>query len=143
MASYTEIVNSLPRPIRLRFDSIGGFVQTIIAEHEEGLTPSERLSRDDRELIKLVVFAYALNQLFREGSAAARAAVDEFQRLGIPGFQIGSASFEGRNYNVMLGDKLAEQLMHCFDGTPLYDEIQNARGLSELTQTIIRKVRSA
>jgi len=142
MASYTDIVNSLPRPIRLRFDSIGSFVQTIIAEQEDRLSPPERLSREDHELIKLAVFAYALNQLFREGSAAARAAVDEFQHLGVFGFQIGATSFEGRNDNVRLGDTLADKLMKCFEGTPLYEEITNARGLSELTLTVIRKVHS-
>jgi hypothetical protein len=53
---------------------------------------------------------HCLDQLFQEGTKAASIAVDEFEKLNVPGFDIGSSAFEGRNDNVMLGYNLSQKL---------------------------------
>src|SRR5580692_3241271 len=111
MASISQIINGLPRPIRLRFDSIGGYVHGIISEEQESLPTTQHLTPQEMEIVKLVAFCFAANRFFKEGAEAARLAVDEFQRFNIPGFQVGSTHFEGRNQNVLLGDNLAADLI--------------------------------
>ena len=92
-------------------------------------------------MIKLLVFCYAANRFFKEGSEAARTAVDVLQQFEIPGFQVGSTRFEGRNRNVMLGDQLAEHLMRCFEGNPLQHYIASAKSMTDLVHTLSRKIR--
>ena len=141
MASISQIINSLPRPIRLRFDSIGGYVHSIISEEQESLPEEQHLTPQEIEFIKLVGFCYAANRFFREGTVAAQSAVDELQRFNIPGFQVGSTIFEGRNTNVMLGHTLAADLMRAFDGSPLESFISSSRSITELVHVLARKVR--
>jgi hypothetical protein len=141
MASFSQIVNSLPRPIRLRFDSIGGYVQAIISEEQENVPGAQHLTTEEIEMVKLVVFCYAANRFFKEGSEAARNAADELQRFTIPGFRVGSTHFEGRNRNVMLGDHLATYLIRSFDGSPFQNLILSATSMTDLVRNLARRIR--
>lgn len=102
---------------------------------------AQHLTTHDIEMIKLVAFCYAANRFFKEGAEAARIAVDEFQRFNIPGFQVGSTHFEGRNRNVILGDQLAADLVRSFDGSPLMDFIVSASSMTDLVHSLTRKIR--
>jgi hypothetical protein len=141
MASVSQIINGLPRPIRLRFDSLGGYVQGVISEDQENLPAPQHLTQQETEMVKLVVFCYAATRFFKEGSEAARSAVDEFKRFEIPGFQVGSTIFEGRNRNVTLGDTLATDLMRAFEGSPLQHFITSAENMTDLVRALARRIR--
>jgi hypothetical protein len=93
------------------------------------------------EIVKLVAFCFAANRFFKEGAEAARLAVDEFQRFNIPGFQVGSTHFEGRNQNVLLGDNLAADLMRSFDGSPLQHLILSSQTITDLVHSLTRRIR--
>ena len=142
MASLKEITNTLPRTIRLRFDSIGGYVQTILSEEQESLPRIMHLSFEEIETVKLVAFTYSVQRLFREGTAAARHAVEELKRFDIPGFQVGNTLFSGQNESVMLGESLAEDLMQCFAGTKYSQLIKSSDKLTELVKNSIIEVRN-
>ncbi|MEQ1763858.1 MAG: hypothetical protein ABL984_12030 [Pyrinomonadaceae bacterium] len=58
-----------------------------------------------------MAYIFLAHKTFVEGSRAAKNAVDTFRELGIPGFQIGSAYFSGRNEEVVRGDRLAKELL--------------------------------
>jgi len=141
MSTINDIIVSLPRPIRLRFDSIGGYVQGIIAEQEESLPVGRHLRSEEVDLVKLIAFCYAATRLFREGSSAARSAVDELALFEIPGFQIGSVLFHERNENVMLGDTLADDMMRAFEGTPFQRAIVSSTSMNDLVKTVSRRLR--
>lgn len=101
-----------------------------------------RLSREATQTIKLAVLVYALEQLFAEGSRAARGAVREFESLGLSGFQVGSQTFEGENENVVRGDLLAMSLREAFDNEGLIGaEIRRAQGVRDLVINLRRRLR--
>lgn len=110
MTSYSQIVNMLPYRLKARFESLGGYVQSLIDEQESGVGRRGRLSSDDVAFIKLLVFVGTLDQFFREGSTAARSAVRRFESLGMKSFKVGSTEFKGNNEHVRRGDTLSHQL---------------------------------
>lgn len=142
MAKLKDIINTLPRTLRLRFDSIGGYVQTIVAENEESLPKSQHLRIEEIEAVKLVAFTYAVERLFREGAKAARTTVQELSKFNIRGFQVGQTVFEGENENVILGEKLADDLMKCFVGSKYGKLITSSSTLTELIRKAMIEVRN-
>jgi len=53
--------------------------------------------------------------MFLHGSEAAKETVDILEELNVPGFRLGSTLFEGRNENVLLGERLAGELLNSLD----------------------------
>ena len=80
------------------------------------------------------------NEFFREGSRAAVAAVDEFHNLGVPGFQVGSSVFEGRNENVVRGDRLAETLRSAVADPELLSAINRANRMRDLVIDLLHRI---
>ena len=106
-----DMVGQLPSRLRIRFQSLSKYVRALIREQEEGLRRSNRLSNEDVQLIQLAVFIGSLHFFLREGSKAARGAVNGFESFGVPGFMVGTTEFVGENENVTQGERLAEELM--------------------------------
>jgi hypothetical protein len=116
---YSDLVDLLPWRLKGRFESLGSYVDAVLHEHEEKIPKQRQLKNEDIQVIKLAVFIYALQDFFREGTRAAARAVDVFQALGVPGFTVGSSLFEGRNENVVRGDRLAQALWQAIGDTEI------------------------
>ena len=138
---YSDFIDLLPRRLKTRFESIGAFVDAVVQEREDSLPKEKRLKNDDIGIIKLAVLIFALQEFFREGSRAAVRAVDEFQALGVPGFKVGSSLFEGRNENVVRGDKLAEALREAVSDPEILSAIDRTPRMRDLVLDLMRRVR--
>lgn len=110
MPTYSQLINKLPYRLKARFESLGGYVQSLIDDQETKTAGGRHLSDDETSLIKVLIFIGTLDGFFREGSAAARSAVSSFEKLGMKGFRVGTTAFEGENENVRRGDTLSSQL---------------------------------
>ena len=140
--NYSDVVALMPQQMRQRFVSLGGYVQAVVNEEEEGMPRGLRLSRESVQTLKLAVLVFTLEHLFREGSRAARSAVREFERLDLPGFQVGSQTFEGENENVVRGDKLAMALRDAFSReSVIATEIGRAHGVRDLVVNLGKRLR--
>lgn len=145
MARLSDIVNMLPYRMRGRFESLGSYVHAIIEEEQQSAEKPFRLSRDEIQQIQLVVVVSRLHDFFREGSGAARNAVGVFDSLGIPGFSVGNTRFEGRNTNVVRGDRLAQSLRKRIDiqritGLPSRGDSFDSRSVRDLVKDLIKRV---
>ena len=107
-----NIRSQLPLPLRSRLDSLGRFVHVIVAasEDEDRLPKSRRMPKAAKDELSLLVFVFSLRHLLKEGTRAATLAADEIEKLGVPGFQIGSQEFQKGNDNVLRGERLANEL---------------------------------
>ncbi len=139
--NYSDLIDLLPRRLKTRFESIGAFVDAVVQEREGNLPRERRLRSEDLGTIKLAVFIYALQEFLREGSAAAVKAVDEFEDLGIPGFQVGSSLFVGRNENVVRGYELAEALRKAVSDPAILSAIDRTSRMRDLILDLMRLVR--
>lgn len=108
--SYSQLINMLPFRLRSRFESLGTYVQSVIDEDFAENPKLKRLTKDEVSTVKLLVFTSSLDHFFKEGSAAARLAVREFEKLQLSGFSIGTTVFEKDNENVRRGDTLSTRL---------------------------------
>jgi hypothetical protein len=139
---YSDLIDLLPRRLKTRFESIGGFVDAVIREREDNLPKQRRLKSDDIGIIKLAVLIFALQEFFREGSRAAVLAVDEFQALGVPGFKVGSSLFEGKNENVLRGYELADALRKAVSDPEILSAIDRTSRMRDLVLDLMRRVRT-
>jgi hypothetical protein len=141
MASNNDLLNALPRRLRLRLESVGSFVTALLKEREAGLSQRSKLTRDQLQQIQLVVFIYVLDHLLQEGTNAAIGAVDTFKALGLQGFAVGSAHFADRNENVLLGQRLSQALRSAVVDQDLLDVIDEAQSIRSLTFAAYSEVR--
>jgi len=142
MASFGEILRSLPYRLRLRFDSLGGYVSSILDENQGDLPRRNRLKPEEVQIIQIIVFIYALDFLFQEGTRAAMMAVSEFEKLGMAGFRIGSAHFEGENENVMRGRDLSDALRRTLSDSAILELIGSETSIKSLTIRLMRLVKN-
>lgn len=135
-----EILNSLPYRLRSRFEWVGGYVQALIESEETDTTLGRRLTRDEVHSIQLIVFVTSLDFFFREGTSAARGAVNGLAALGVPGFKVGSTEFRGENENVTRGEDVANRLMEYLSGNELFRSIPQGQTPTELTKFLRRRI---
>ena len=135
-----EILNSLPYRLRSRFEWLGGYVQTLIDSEEAEKKAKRKLTRSEIQLIQLIVFVHSLDFFFREGTRAARGAVNGLQALGVPGFTVGSTEFRGENENVTRGEDVANRLMEYLSGNELFRSIPQGQTPTELTKSLRRRI---
>lgn len=138
MVDSTDPRNQLPPSFSRRFDSLGGFVNTVIREIEDrGSVPKERrLSSDTKHDIALLVFVASLRDFLREGSRAASAAAEEVVELGLSGFSIGERVFSPGNENTMRGAVLAEALWARIEDVRLKNLLDSEISLSRLIEEL-------
>lgn len=110
MESLRSIQDALPLTIRRRFEWVGSYVTDFVASREENMSAEAKLTGRQQQVLKLVMFVWLLDRFLRDGSRAAEHAVDEFARLNVPGFQVGTTTFSGRNEAVLMGQHLADAL---------------------------------
>jgi hypothetical protein len=106
MADETAWLKTLPRKLQQRFDGLGKYVRAVLEE----VNLRDKLTRDAVERIHVLVFVRALDELLREGTNAAIAAVDALSALGVDSFKVGQERFSGRNDAVMRGESLSNRL---------------------------------
>lgn len=131
----------LPRRLLNRLSSIGSYVRSVVNEEEEGTPRRHRLTRQEVETIAQVLFACLLNQFFKDGSRAARSAVDEFKRHGVDEFLIGATVFAGRNENVMRGDNLSKLLLMSVGKFPILELLQEPIKPREMVLELMNRVK--
>lgn len=141
--SHHDIVNRLPYRLRNRFDSLSAYVKTIIDEEERTKAARFKLNRDRVQLIQLVVFIYCLDDFLREGTNAARGAVQGLSRIGLDGFSVGSNEFSGDNENVTRGETLANHLKAVVSKMELFASLPDGLGITQLTRTLIKEIKNA
>lgn len=141
--SDRDIVSRLPYRLRNRFESLGAYVKAVIDEEQRGTQKNMKLKRDHVQLIQLIVFIHCLDDFLREGTNAARGAVEGLGRLGIDGFSVGSTEFSGNNENVARGEVLADQLRAAVAEMDLFNSLPSNVGPTQLTQELIRRIKHA
>lgn len=143
MATYRDLINRLPYRLRNRFDSLSGFVKSVIDDHESKLPQRPRLSQNQVRLIQLIVFIHTLDDFLREGTAAARSAAVGFQELGVDGFVVGTTVFSGENENVMRGEVLADRLRLMVADLEVFDAVDSNQGPAQLTLDLWERLQNA
>jgi len=136
-----NVRQSLPRSLALRFDSLGSYVRAVVAESEESISAQHKLNRKDIERIQLVAFVVELDRFFNEGAFAAEKAVDELERLDIPGFVVGTTEFSGRNENVILGRNLSAALREKIVDPELLLLINKEWSVPRLVRELVKRTR--
>ena len=121
---FDEALKETPAFIRRRFGALNSYVRESLfpAQDLDRLSRRRELprffSREAREVVDeatTLVFVFALYKMFLHGSEAAKETVDILEELNVPGFRLGSTLFEGRNENVLLGERLAGELLNSLD----------------------------
>lgn len=137
-----DLLSLLPRRLALRFESLGGYVSSVIHEQEELGSRRDRLTRHELRQIQIVVFTHVLHSMFKEGTRAASFAVDALKKLDVPGFRVGTTVFAGRNENVMRGESLARALADFLGDQNLTRQLDTTTSLRkrilELRQEVLR-----
>jgi hypothetical protein len=111
-------------------------VRATVTDLEETTPLEDRLSEEWRQTIQLVVLVYALDNLLREGSRAARGAVRQFQATGMVGFTVGKSVFTEENANVRLGEDLAAELRSRLPARVI-ELVESASGVGTLIATLV------
>src|SRR5437879_6009362 len=110
MPSFSEILNRLPPRIRTRFGGIQAYAKAIVEADEESLPRRQRTPTQEVQQIQVLTQLVLLDRFFRRATEVARQAVLELEAIGVPGFSVGSTTFEGENEAVRRGASLSEQL---------------------------------
>jgi len=140
---FRMILNQLPYSTRRRFEWVSGYVQAVVESLETGKTSKQKLTKIEIQVIQITVLVRCLEFFFREGSRAARGAVNGLETVGVRGFTIGSSEFLGENENVRMGDSLANQLMRSLANVEWLRSTPNDLTPSELTEWLYRKIINA
>jgi hypothetical protein len=148
-----DFLNSNPKFLMARFFSINRFVwDTLIPDHlRQDLIGHKKKSERKQEFTRLksisneasiLVYIFLLRKFFKDGSEAAKSAVDTFKELNVDGFYIGSNYFSGRNDKVLQGEKIAYFLLESITDEKAKELIKNASHISDILEKyneVIRK----
>jgi hypothetical protein len=148
-----DFVNSTPKFLMARFFSINKFVWDNLVSDQlrQDLIGRKKKSERRQEFARLksisneasmLVYIFLLNKFFKQGSEAAKTAVDTFKELNVDGFYIGSNYFSGRNDKVLQGEKIANLLLESITDEKAKELITKADHISDILEkysTIIRK----
>ena len=111
MARNIDLIALLPRRMRGRFERLGAYVNDRINDIlGEQVNSRLSLTRESRATIQLIVLTLYLEHFFREGTSAARGAVQASKSIKCDGFMVGQSVFRGENENVRRGEMLANRL---------------------------------
>ncbi|GIK40338.1 MAG: hypothetical protein BroJett011_41710 [Chloroflexota bacterium] len=139
-STVSDIIRTLPRKLQNRFESLEGYVRGVIAEEEDNLHRSIKLSDENIRFIQLAALIYLLETFFRAGTRSARGAAIIFEQFGSSGFQIGSATFTRDNYETRRGEVLADGLLRILSNTSLNKYIISANSMRELVSTLVKEM---
>lgn len=129
----------LPSTFRHRFDSLGGYVSAILdSKHRD----SEKLSKNRKEFIQIVVFVTALKRFLFEGAQAAEMTLEELRKQGITSFSIGSSRFNEGSEDLMRGYKLASELVNSIQNTAVKQWVESDKPLYEIIEDLDYYVRN-
>jgi hypothetical protein len=133
--AFTDLLNGAPLFLQRRYGSIRAHVKSVI-ESEYPDIDQRSIPREDIEFIQVIAFVYVLQGFFVDGHKAAEGAVTILQDLGVHSFKIGSAQFAPRSEAVMLGKKLADQLLDQIKDESLRNLISTTTSLGELVRKL-------
>jgi hypothetical protein len=134
MAS-TDLLKGAPLFLQKRYGSIRAHVKSVI-ENEYPDLDQRSIPPEDIEFIQIIAFVYVLQGFFVDGHKAANSAVTILHDLGVQSFKIGSARFAPGSEAVMLGKRLAEQLLDQIKDQSLRLLISRATSLGELVRKL-------
>jgi hypothetical protein len=126
--NLSDVTKTAPKYLNDRSGSLRSYVQEVLFPDRVRDLILRRASKGEKkrtiteiasvvEEATLLAYVFVTHRTFIEGSKAAKNAVDTFEELGVPGFYLGTTYFSRRNEAVILGDKLAEQMLAELDDT--------------------------
>ena len=118
-----ELFAQAPKFIRDRFYGIRSYVWFTLFPADEYERKIRRLTRENKrkyrdnvnELVdeaSIALFIFFIQKFLKQGTEIAQKAADVYTSLNLEGFWIGREKYEGRNENVMMGEKLANILLN-------------------------------
>lgn len=136
--TYSQLVRKLPYRLQSRFTSFGNYVNGILDEYtkNEGV----KLSKKDRDLIKLIAFTFALEDFFKQGTLVTKQAIRVFEDLGEKGFTVGRTEFTRDNENTLKGEILSDRLNSLIVENNQMSKFQDETSLKSKIFKIIRSV---
>ncbi|WP_020471432.1 hypothetical protein [Zavarzinella formosa] len=148
--SLREVLAVMPYRLRSRFESLSTYIASCIDQSVEELrrrtTMTVRravITEERRQSIQMTVFVVAMSRFFRDGTRAASLATDAFQAIDTQGFAIGNTIFQGRNDNVMMGDRLSRELLGMTQDDGIRRWSDSALPLGEIVDRLVREAISA
>jgi hypothetical protein len=136
--SIQDIVQTLPRSLQRRFESLGGFVAGVIEEQREHDSRDDRLTDEDVALIKFLTLVYTLDRFFRSGTDNALGAAQVFEELGAGGFSVGTTAFTTTSEATFRGERLANGLHSVVQHTSFAETLGQARTVRDLVRNLRR-----
>ena len=133
--SIGDIVSMMPRALQARFDSLTGYVSSVIAE---AVGADEPLPKERVKFIQLAALVYALDQFLRAGSRAARSASTTFEALGADGFTVGTTSFTKNGESTRRGERLADALRESIGDERMRETIASSSTMRDMIRTLAR-----
>lgn len=130
-----DILKGAPLFIQRRYNSIRAHVRSVL-ETEYPKVNLRRIPSEDLEFIQLIAFVFILRSFFSDGHKAAERAVKIFNDLGVQQFSIGRATFAPNSEAVLMGKKLADDLLMRIDDEALKKMIIEAKSLGELAREL-------
>lgn len=136
-----DFLSFTPKFLQSRFYSINKYVWDILVPRPADLLMRRKKNERKKELERIksisneasiIVYIYLLNKFFKEGSSAAKSAVDTFKELNIEGFYIGQNYFSGRNNKVLQGERIAQVLLESIKDEKAKDLILKSDHVSDI-----------
>lgn len=90
------------------------YINRILNKIDSSKEKKEKIARMKTiaEEATVLCFLFYTRKMLADGASATKDTVDILKELNIDKFRLGKTEFSGRNKNVVLGDKLAEKLLH-------------------------------
>ena len=130
--------NQIPAALRHRFDSLGGFVNSVL---EEKRIDEDRVLKQHREFIQIVVFITVLHRFLVQGAQAAKDTLEELKKHEIKSFAIGGAVFEEGSEELERGFVLARALLDSIRDPHVKAWVESEKPLAQIVDDLYRYVR--
>lgn len=135
--TYSELIRKLPYRLQRRFESFGGYVESVLNENEpQGGWPSSL--EEELDGIKLLAFTFALRTFFKQGTIIAKNTIEVFEDLGAEGFVVGKTDFTRENENTLRGEKLSNLLDEKLEENDLSTLLHEGKSISLIILEIAR-----
>lgn len=131
----TDLLKGAPLFLQKRYGSIRGHVKSVI-ETDYPKLDIRTVRSEDLEFIQMVAFIYVLQGFFFDGYRAANRTVEILNDLGVKDFSIGSSRFAPGSDAVLMGKKLAEQLLQQITDDSLRELITKATSIGQLIREL-------
>jgi hypothetical protein len=128
-----------PLFLQRRYGSLRQYVRSIIETEFPHLDVS-KIRSEDLEFVQVITFMYVVHGFFEDGHRAAKEAVRVFGRLKVKEFSIGRTEFAKDSQAVLLGRRLAEDLLQTIRDDGLRKLVASATSAGALVRVLIENL---